>query len=317
MATACHDQTVVSTGVLQLHGHVVIRLGVTRPGARVDRNAGLDPEVDYLRIAQNLSLHEFPWDTLQALSFALFRTYAVPSIGRLLDQTGAFNEQVQKRYDDTAILLEMPVIHGFDSQEGKDAIRRINQMHRMYDISNDDFRYVLSTFVVVPHRWIDAYGWRKLTDVEVLATIRYYQELGRRMGIKDIPGTYEEFADLMDSYERDHFAYDEGARRVADRTLELMCTFYPAPLRPAVEVFSRAMMDEPLIRAFGFKEPGRFARRIAALSLKLRARFVALLPPRRKPSYVHEMARIKSYPGGFIISEMGTFPKATRPTLAP
>ena len=33
---------------------------------------------------------EFPWDMNQALSFALFRTYAVPSIGDLLARTGEF-----------------------------------------------------------------------------------------------------------------------------------------------------------------------------------------------------------------------------------
>ncbi|WP_372351857.1 hypothetical protein [Streptomyces sp. KL116D] len=38
----------------------------------------------------------------------------------------------------------------------------MNQMHRAYDIPDDDLRYVLATFVVVP-RWIDDYGWRKLS----------------------------------------------------------------------------------------------------------------------------------------------------------
>ena len=33
-------------------------------------------------------------------------------------------------------------------------------MHRSYDISDDDLRYVLATFVVTPIRWLDAYGWR-------------------------------------------------------------------------------------------------------------------------------------------------------------
>jgi hypothetical protein len=276
--------------------------------ARPDRNANLDPEVDFVQIARNLSLYEFPWDTLQALSFALFRTYAVPSIGRLLDETRAFGDATQKRYDDTAILLEMPLVHGFESSQGKDAIRRINQMHRMYDISNEDFRYVLSTFVVVPYRWIERYGWRRLTETEKLAIVRYYRELARHMGIKEVPETYEGFAELMDAYERDNFAYDAGAQRVADHTLGLLTTFYPRPLRTSVDLFSRSLMDESLIQAFGFEEPGRVARWVADTSLRLRGHFVALLPPRRKPVYVHQMPRIKSYPGGFMISDLGTFP---------
>ena len=47
-----------------------------------DRNDGLDPERDHVEIYRNLTLYEFPWDYNQALSFALFRTYAMPSIGR-------------------------------------------------------------------------------------------------------------------------------------------------------------------------------------------------------------------------------------------
>ena len=120
-----------------------------------NRNTGLDPETRYVEIYRNLSTYEFPWDINQSLSFALFRTYAVPSIGNLLDRTGAFTRQTQKRYDDTAILLEVPLVEGFDSASGKAAIRRINQMHKMYDISNDDMLYVLSTFVVCPVQWVN------------------------------------------------------------------------------------------------------------------------------------------------------------------
>ncbi len=83
------------------------------------------------------------------MSFALFRTYAVPSIGRLLDRTAQFTGACQTRYDDTVLFLEAPVCHGFDSVEGRTAVRRANQMHAMYDISNDDLRYVPATFVVV------------------------------------------------------------------------------------------------------------------------------------------------------------------------
>ena len=53
--------------------------------------ARLDPERDFEEIYRIVVAHEFPWDMNQALSFALFRTYAVPSIGRLLDETGEFD----------------------------------------------------------------------------------------------------------------------------------------------------------------------------------------------------------------------------------
>ena len=127
------------------------------------RSEQLDPVRDSHQISLHVSAHDFPWDNLQALSFALFRTYAVPSIGRLLDQTSEFTDRVQKRYDDTGLLLEEVQRHGLGSTRGRSAVRRINQMHAMYDISNEDMRYVLSTFVVVPKRWMDDFGFRPLT----------------------------------------------------------------------------------------------------------------------------------------------------------
>ncbi|KXP12432.1 L-aspartate oxidase [Tsukamurella pulmonis] len=274
---------------------------------KIDRNRGLNPETDYVEISRNLGTYDFPWDITQALSFALFRTYAVPSIGRLLADTGEFTERVQKRYDDTALLLEVPLLKGFASPEGRAAVRRINQMHKMYDISDDDMRYVLCTFVVVPIRWIADYGWRDLTEAEKLATVRYYQTLGKHMAIPDIPADYDAFADYMDRYEAEHFAFDEGARRVADSTLDLLKSFYFAPARPAIGVFSRALMDPPLLAAFHYDDPGPVVRRLSVGAMKLRARLLAVLPSRRTPALVRNNHRIRSYPNGFRTEALGTF----------
>lgn len=277
------------------------------PYKSTDRSDGLDPEADCVDIYRALVTLEFPWDLNQSLSMALFRTYAVPSIGRLLDATGQFTNACQKRYDDTGLLLEAPIVHGFESAEGRDGVRRINQMHAMYDISNDDLRYVLATFVVVPKRWLDDYGWRPLTDGEVAASVHYYRALGKRMAIKDLPETYEQFADLMDAYEREHFAYDDGARRVADATLELLVSFYPKAAAPGVRLFSRALMDDPLLAAFSYDAPSPLVRRVSAGALRARARVVAMLPPRRRPRLAIDTPRIRGYSGVPDLTAMGTF----------
>jgi len=125
---------------------------------RTGRIASLDAEVSYCEIYRILLALEFPWDMNQALSFASYRTYAAQSIGGLLARTGELTVRTQKRYDDTALLLERVLRSWFDSNDGRTALRRINQMHHAFDISDDDFRYVLSTFVVVPRRWIDRFG---------------------------------------------------------------------------------------------------------------------------------------------------------------
>ncbi len=57
----------------------------------------LDPERDFLKIYRLTVIYEFPWDITRALELALYRTYAVPSIGRLLDETAELTGRSQKR----------------------------------------------------------------------------------------------------------------------------------------------------------------------------------------------------------------------------
>ena len=128
------------------------------------------------------------------------------------------------------------------------------------------------------------------------------------MGIKDIPADFETFEQLLDSYEAEHFVYDEKSRAVADATLKLLVSFYPRALRRPVDVFSRALMDDPLREAFRFRKPPRPAIWLARGGLRARARLVRFMPARRKPVHANDLKRIKSYPGGFMVEKLGTFP---------
>lgn len=276
--------------------------------ARIEQ---LDPERDFAEIARITGTIEFPWDTNQSLSFALFRTYAVPSIGRLLAETGEFTGRVQKRYDDTALILDAVVEHGIGSTEGRAAVRRMNQMHGSYSISNADFLYVLATFVVIPIRWIDEFGWRKLSETEKVAATNFYRELGRHMGMKDIPTTYQEFAAYLDAYEAEHFAFDPGARAVADATLQLFTTFPPNHRAPAalVKRFSYGLMDDALRAAFHYPRISRIEQALSHRAVWLRGRIVRFLPPRKEPKYARQLPNVRGYPDGYDIVELGTFPK--------
>jgi hypothetical protein len=270
----------------------------------------LDPAKNFATIYRLMSTREFPWDMNQALSFALFRTYAVPSIGALLARTGEFTERTQKRHDDTVLILDAVLEHGMGSDEGRTAIRRMNQMHRSYDITNDDLRYVLATFVVTPIRWIDRYGWRRTTELERIASANYYRDLGRHMSIRDIPETWQGFARLLDAYEREHFAFDLGGRTVAEATLALLATFPPNDRLPVglVRRMSLALMDRPLRDAFALPHPSRALCAVVHAGLTARGRVVRFLPPRTQPFFARQLPQVRSYPTGYRVRDLGTFP---------
>lgn len=164
------------------------------------------------------------------------------------------------------------------------------------------------TFVVVPKRWIDSYGWRRLPDHELRAFAVYYRTLGAHMGITDVPQTFEEFERTLDTYEDEHFGWDEGARSVSDATLALMGSWYPGPLAPVVRKASLALLDDALLRAFRYERPGPVARHLTRGALRLRARAVRLLPPRSTAHYARQNPEIKGYPDGYEVGELGTFP---------
>ncbi|MFC7529663.1 oxygenase MpaB family protein [Actinoplanes sp. GCM10030250] len=273
----------------------------------VDRIAGLDPVRDHLEIYQISAGLEFPWDYTRALEFALFRTYCVPSISRLLAATREFRDRPQKRYDDTALLMAEVAAHGYDSPRGKEALRVINRGHGRYAISNDDMLYVLSTFVYDPIDWLERYGWRPLHDNERLAAFHYYREVGKRMGIRDIPGSFDEFRRFKVDYEQREFVYSDTNREIGEYTVELFAGWFPGFLRPAARLGVRGMLDEPMLRAFGFEPAPRWVTALAGAGLKTRAFLVRMMPPRRK-SVLGISKNNRTYPGypdGHDVAELG------------
>jgi len=274
-----------------------------------ERISQLDPVKDHQEIFYLLNCHVFPWDIERALEFALFRTYAIPSISKLLAKTGELIDRSRKRYDDTELIMYTITENGYDSEQAQRAFRRMNQMHGRFPISNEDLLYVLTTFIFEPIRWIERYGWRPLAENEKLSYFYFYREVGKRMNIKNIPEDYDEFEQYNIEYERKHFRFVESNRKVGDATRDMFLGFYlPKPLWPLGRPFLYALLDEPLLDAFGYPRPSRVMRKIAKSLLRIRAFLLKRLPERREPLLGTRRKR-PTYPEGYKIEELGTFGK--------
>lgn len=264
----------------------------------------LDPERDHHCIV-HLSLgYEFPWDAVRALEIALYRTYCSPDISALLDRTGEFYRNTQRRYDDTSILVSEMCEWGYETGRGKEALERMNWAHGHFRISNEDFLYVLSTFIYEPVRWIDRFGWRRTCLNERLAYYCFWREVGKRMGITEIPASYELFESWARQYEHDRFRFAESNQRVGGATRELFVSWYPRFAAPLVRYSIYALVDDQMLQAFGFPRPIPGSRTLVSGALKLRGRIVRWLPPRSRP-YFFTDGRIRTYPHGYEISQLG------------
>lgn len=266
----------------------------------------LDPKKDHLKIVQLNTFYEFPWDNSRSLEFALFRTFAVTEIGNVLHRTQEFEMRTQKRYDDTDMILSEIVEHGYDSERGKEALKNMNRMHGASHISNDLMLYVLSTFVVEPHRWNLRFGYRKATENELIANHKLWFEIGTRMGIQAIPDTFSAMEQMNIGYEQAHFGYSVGGRKVADATLNLMLSWYfPRFTWDLFRPFLIALMDEPLRVALQYKRPSVFVVQALNIAMTCRKQVLKLMPGRKKP-YLRTKRKIKTYPQGYSISELGS-----------
>jgi hypothetical protein len=280
-----------------------------RGASALEQIRALDPVRDHQHIVFLSKCYDFAFDTTRALELALYRTYCVPSISGLLDRTGEFHRRPQKRYDDTDIIVSELMEWGYESPRGRAALRRMNQIHGRFEIANDDFLYVLSTFVFEPIRWNARHGWRPMCAQERSAYFHFWRAVGERMNIHNIPETYEGFEQFNVEFERTRFRFDEANRRVGSATRDLFLGWFPAPLRPLVRPAIYALMDDPLIEAFGFPRPSRAARGIVAGVLRARALALRSWPARRRP-HLRTEGRQRSYPRGYRIEEIGPPPAA-------
>ena len=264
----------------------------------------LDPVTDHQRIVFLSNCYDFPFDNTRALEFALYRTYCVPSISALLDKTGEFGQRGQKRYDDTDIIITELIENGYDSERGKRALRRMNQMHHRFTIANDDFLYVLSTFIFEPIRWNTKFGWRRMSEKERLGFFYFWREVGHRMGIREIPEDYATYERFNQEYEKKHYRFTESNQRVGSATREIFVRWFPRPFAPLVRATIYAMLDAPLIEAFGFPQPSPILSRLVPMSLRLRGNLLRLLPPRKRP-HLRTEGRHRTYPKGYVIEQLG------------
>jgi hypothetical protein len=274
-----------------------------RPRA-LDQILRLDPERDHQRICFLSACIEFPWDTSRSLELALFRTYGVPCMTKLLVSTGEFVRHAQKRYDDTVLILAELLESGYDSERGRAAQRIMNRLHGLYPIRNEDFLYVLSTFVYEPIRWNARFGWRPLTQQEKLASFHFWRVVGQRMNIREIPETFEALERYNVEYEWRELRYAESNRVIADATKALFASWFPAPLGPLVDAAINALLDEPVLDAFGYPHPSPTMRRCVEGALRLRARMVSRLPHRCRPQLL-TATRHRSYPHGYRVDQLG------------
>lgn len=269
-----------------------------------DRILDLDPVADCAEIYRTLALYDLVWEIRTGHNLGYYQTLAAPRVAAVLAHTGEVIREPKKRAYDTGLLMYELFAHGFDHPNGRAVVRRLNHLHRGHDITNEDMLYVLTVFAVTPTRFVNEHGWRPLTDHETVATWAFYAELGRRMHVQAVPGSYLGLEEFYDDYVHRHLHATVASAQLMRATQNVVAARLPRPLRPLADIAARTVLDVPTRRALGLAPPppgAQAALRVATLS---RRAIIRRRPPRRA-SWFTPGAPAGPYPHGYRIDQLG------------
>ncbi|KAI9258121.1 hypothetical protein BDA99DRAFT_515289 [Phascolomyces articulosus] len=292
---------------------------------------------------------DFPFIGHTSLEFALFKTYSVPTISKILYGTTEFSKSTRRRAEDTElILLEIADVYPHieelkkknpnpsaeeikeQQERSKIALNRMNELHSKYPIKNGDFLYTLSLFIVEPIKWINKYEWRQLEPIEKNAIFRIWYDIGVGMNIKDIPTTLEGMYEFHEQYAKDNVRFAPSNWKVAHPTVEHLLSRFPKFVGPLAYKLIPALLDPMDVEGFGIDKPTQWAKQLVNLSFFIRSTLTRhLFLPRfqskvRTPIKPDPKTNLyiplynlyePTYPNGYCIYELG--PEKRKPTKCP
>lgn len=137
-----------------------------------------DPATEWGAIYRDSIFLHFGKAAQYGLQLAFYRTLAIPTIAKVLVESGRLENDSDKRvFDTNPIMLELNWDEP-DGERGRKMNSAINRAHRGWSISDEDYRYVLFSFIATPYRYLADFGWRRPLMVEMDASHMFYQQLG-------------------------------------------------------------------------------------------------------------------------------------------
>lgn len=266
----------------------------------------LDPAIDWHEIYKRLTLWELPAEARFGFQLAFYRPFAVPRMATVLERTGHFRRDTVRRAYDTGLVIHEIIWGGVDSERGQRMVRLMNVLHDRPDIHAEDMTYVLTALTVVPIRFMDRYGWRRVTAMEREATWRFCDVLGERMGIADRPASYSAAEDWLSHYEATHLAPSPAGAGLTKAVLTTLRNRLPAPARPFAAQITSALVGDPNVcDALSLPPPNRGVVTALGFGGSARRQMQKLLPGPRQPSFWPGRPAGSVYPAGYSLDDLG------------
>jgi hypothetical protein len=222
----------------------------------------LDPVADDEEITAQISNVLFA-DAYFAHSIYLVtfaRQASIPAIARVLYRggNGDIATNPRQRNNDTIIYFTEFYRRGYKSEDGKAAIRRMEEIHSRFMIDEEQKIYTLATVMLEPDRLARQFGKDPFSETDRQARWNFWRGLAREMGFELPAETREKFLEWMIDYEDANYANTADGMGCYEGLVEDWLRWYPEwlPQREWLARQSLAGLLEPKLRAaMGVSDP--------------------------------------------------------------
>ncbi|KAH8707485.1 hypothetical protein GQ44DRAFT_817462 [Phaeosphaeriaceae sp. PMI808] len=288
---------------------------------------------DAWAIQRDVLTLEFPFIGGKGLQYALFKTYGISAISKLLIETGQLStpQKAAKRYADTGCIFTEWLDNAPESERANAAYARLNFLHSHYQkagkISNDDMLYTLAVLALEPKRWIAQYEWRKLNDMELCAFGTFWKSAGDAMSIsyESLPSHksgftdglqwLDELADWVEAYELQYMVPDANCNLVANHTTDLLNYTLPKSMHNMGKNVITVLLDERLRKAMMYpRAPAPYYKTISAI-FSIRKNIMKYCMPPRPAFLRYAFKQTNAKTGRINFTRFDAEPWYVEPTL--
>ncbi len=256
------------------------------------------------QIYHHLCCYEFPFECFYGINLAFYRTFVSPTISTVYRQTNTIAGETEKRVNDTDIIMHAWVDYGVDSDEGQASMKHLNSIHGLFShrTRNEDFVYVLCCFVVDTIRMINVFGWRYLEDQEKQALFIFYEKVGQRMNLKNLPKSLENVYTIVNDYTNsDISATETESGRILTNAIHTLVQKWHGFLLPTslIRILLNALLyvvgGEMFHKKLGLQQPSALSTYIIYALAALRRDFMHFMPPRTTPHRLSDILMKQNY----------------------
>ncbi len=281
------------------------RVSLRRPRRWMRRELHrLDPEREAARICElsyttRYPQQRFPYHLYYTLFFV--RATAPPASAVAMDREGQglIYRRGNERANNTTADIFGWMHHGPDSEIGAASLARVKRIHDSlaprWGMPNHVLLYTLCCDTLAPDRFMALIGGPRFDKHERAAQVAFWRAVGKRLGIEDVPETWEEMERHALAYEKsEHFVFSPYGRSAAKRFIDEFCErWFPVRLRWLGRTLVLALTEQRTLEVHGFKAPPRVLVRLirAAIALQVHLAF-HLLPDPPEEFNAGEMFRV-------------------------